>query len=48
MEKETYHLAQLRHLYKHLVEGTFTDSAKLADGLLAPAIRFLETKDKVD
>ena len=37
-----YAIAQLRHLYAHLVNGTFKDSKELADGLLAPQIRQLE------
>ncbi len=35
-------LADLRHAYQHLVEGTVGDEKKFADGLIAPAIRRLE------
>ena len=35
-------IAQLRHLYAHLVNGTFSDAAELATGLLSPEIQALE------
>lgn len=35
-------LANLRHLYEHLVNGTFNDPKELADGLLSPAIKHIE------
>lgn len=37
-----YEIAQLRHLYAHLVNGTFKDSRQLAEGLLGPVIGRLE------
>ncbi|AXP07728.1 hypothetical protein SmphiM6_37 [Sinorhizobium phage phiM6] len=35
-------IAQLRHLYTHLINGTFKDSRQLAEGLLSPVIKKLE------
>lgn len=35
-------LAQLRHAYAHLAAGRVIDQREFADGLIAPAIRFLE------
>ena len=38
----TYQLAQLRHAYKQLKAGTVVDQAEFADGLISPAIEYLE------
>jgi hypothetical protein len=35
-------IAQLRHAYMHLAAGRVTKQKMFADGLIAPAIRFLE------
>jgi hypothetical protein len=35
-------LAQLRHLYSHMVNGTFNNVESLANGLLSPEISRLE------
>jgi hypothetical protein len=35
-------LAGLRHAYSHLAAGMVVNQRELADGLLAPAIRYLE------
>ena len=40
-----YEIAQLRHLYMHLFNGTFKSSEQLAVGLLGPVIERLETYD---
>jgi hypothetical protein len=40
---DAYHLAQLRHAYAHLVAGRVTNQKEFADGLIAPAIRHLES-----
>lgn len=41
----SFEIAQLRHLYNHLINGTFIDSAELADGLLHPVIEELELRN---
>lgn len=38
-----YHLAQLRHAYSHLKEGTVVDQETFANGLISPAIAAIET-----
>jgi hypothetical protein len=37
-----FHLAQLRHAYKQLIEGRVTNQARLAKGLIGPAIEAFE------
>lgn len=37
-----FQIAQLRHAYYHLKNGTVKDQARVADGLLAPVIEALE------
>lgn len=39
----SFHLAQLRHAYSHLMAERVTDQRQFADGLIAPAIEYLET-----
>lgn len=39
-----FHLAQLRHAYAHLSTGKVNMQKELADGLIAPAIRYLEER----
>lgn len=40
--QQDYVIAQLRHAYEHLSAGRVTNQREFADGLIAPAIRFLE------
>jgi hypothetical protein len=42
--KSDFCLAQLRHAYAQLAAGEVVDQKAFADGLLAPAIKHLETK----
>lgn len=42
--KIDHEIAQLRHLYTHLMNGTFKDPRELAEGLLSPVIKRLEKK----
>ena len=37
-----YQIAQLRHAYMQLKQGTVRDQARFADGLIAPAISAIE------
>jgi hypothetical protein len=43
-----FHIAQLRHGYRLLVEGRVSDRKMFADGIVAPAIRFLESQASGD
>ncbi len=38
-----YAIAQLRHAYKQLVNGSVKDQKRFAEGLIGPQIRTLET-----
>lgn len=40
-----FHLAQLRHAYSHLMAERVRNQREFADGLIAPVIRYLETKE---
>jgi hypothetical protein len=42
---QAYHLAQLRHLYDHMVNGRINDMRQAADGLLSPAIECFEASN---
>ena len=37
-----FHLAQLRHLYSHMINGKIVDQQEAAKGLLGPAIECIE------
>lgn len=37
-----FQIAQLRHAYAHLKAGRVKNQAEFADGLIAPAIEYLE------
>lgn len=39
-------LAQLRHAYEHLCAGRVLKQRELAEGLIGPAIRYLEKLDE--
>ncbi|MFC3175020.1 hypothetical protein ACFOD9_12240 [Novosphingobium bradum] len=41
-QKLLFEIAQLRHAYAQLVRGEVKDQREFAEGLIAPAIRFLE------
>jgi hypothetical protein len=40
-----FQVAQLRHAYAQLKSGPVRDQREFADGLIAPAIRFLEAME---
>jgi hypothetical protein len=46
--KTAFVLGQLRHAYAHLVAGTVGDHKAFADGLIAPAIRAMESAPAPD
>ena len=45
MKKINDVLALLRHAYSHLAKESVTEQRMFADGLIAPAIRYLERQE---
>jgi hypothetical protein len=41
-DKLAYHIAQLRHAYSHLMAERVKNQRAFAEGLIAPAIEYLE------